>query len=126
MTWECLDYCPGCEPAPPLPCKGKEAGATRTGRAGLGPLSLADQVKVPGWPLWGFLSCTVWGQPPVLRLGGPSETLVPGLELGTKAAPTGLPGASYGSQESVGGDLLPSMEWLFLLTPLCFLSQVQN
>lgn len=49
------------------------------------------------------LSCTVWGQPPVLRLGGPSETLVPGLELGTKAAPTGLLGASYGSQELVGG-----------------------
>lgn len=63
----------------------------------------------------------------MLRLGGPPQggkTLVPGLELGTKAAPRGLPGTS--PKVPGMGDLLPSTEWLSLLTPPYFLSQVQN
>lgn len=41
----------------PLPAREKKPGTTRTGRAHLVPLPLADQAKAPGLPLWDLLSC---------------------------------------------------------------------
>lgn len=51
------------------------------------------------------------------------KTLVPVLELGTKAAPMGSPAPPHQSQEWGSA---AKLQVAFLLTPPCFLSQVQN
>ena len=94
----------------------------------MAPLPMAGQTKAPGWPLWGYPelhgSSGGWGGTTISAQGRKTPVPVPGLELGKKTTPVGLLGAALWVPGT--GGLLPSPEWLFLLTPPCFLSQVQN
>lgn len=112
-----LYHCPSCEPAPPPPCEGQEVlGTTR---------SLPDQAKALSRPFRVSPVAQQGDNHQCSNLGTPSEEedSSSGLGVQDKGCSSRSPAPPHRSQEQGSA---AKHRAAFLLTPPCFLSQVQN